>query len=219
MVHISEIEARVAKLGVKLSRWYGPELQELQHVLEDHEQIVALVPGRYFGGYALLVATDHRVLLIDKRTFYLTLEDIRYDMISEIDFNARMFDATLQIFTVNKQHKFTSSKYRAQLRTLTYFVQQQILALRQRASGRPAFTSQPQTNVSPVPIREAYPTRAVTPAHFTPATRFAPPERNFNKFGNLAIRAAHRFSPHAHLPHPHMPHLQAQSPSVYFSSD
>jgi hypothetical protein len=101
MVHISEIEARMTQLGIKISRWFAPELKELQHILEDHERIVALVPGRYFGGYALLIATDHRVLLIDKRTFYLTLEDIRYDMISEIDFSARLFDATLQIFTVN----------------------------------------------------------------------------------------------------------------------
>jgi hypothetical protein len=58
------------------------------------------------------------------------------------------------------------------------------------------------------PLREAYPTRAITPAHLTPSMRFAAPARNFNKFGNLAIRASHRFSPHAHLPHPHLPHLQ-----------
>jgi hypothetical protein len=126
MVHISVIEARMAQLGIKISRWYAAEIRELQHVLEDHEKIVALVPGRYFGGSALLVATDHRVLLIDKRTFYLTLEDIRYDMISEIDFSARMLDATLHIFTVNKQHRFTTSRYRRHLRTLTVFVQQQL---------------------------------------------------------------------------------------------
>ena len=206
MVHISEIEARIAQLGIRISRWYSAELRELQHILEEHEKIVALVPGRYFGGYALLIATDHRVLLIDKRTFYLTLEDIRYDMISEIDFSARMFDATLQVFTVNKQHKFTTSKHRRHLRTLTYYVQQQIMYLRQHpGASRPFNTSM----TSQQPIKEVYPTRAVTPAHFTTATRFAPPVRNFNKFGNLAIRASHRFSPHAHLPHPHMPHLSA----------
>jgi hypothetical protein len=172
--------------------------------LEDHEKIVALVPGRYFGGSALLVATDHRVLLIDKRTFYLTLEDIRYDMISEIDFSARMLDATLHIFTVNKQHRFTTSRYRRHLRTLTVFVQQQIMLLRQ-GGGRPFNVS---SDAVKTPLKEAYPTRAVTPTHLNPTMRFAAPARNFNKFGNLAIRASHRFSPHAHLPHPHLPHLQ-----------
>src|SRR5665213_1195838 len=219
MVHISEIEARIAHLGIRISRWYAAELKELQHILEDQEKIVALVPGRYFGGYALLIATDHRVLLIDKRTFYLTLEDIRYDMISEIDFSARMFDATLQIFTVNKQHKFTTSKHRRHLRTLTYYVQQQIMYLRQHPGAPRPFNASLDTSDTSQPIKEVYPTRAVTPAHFSTATRFAPPVRNFNKFGNLAIRASHRFSPHAHLPHPHMPHLSAPASgtgSAYF---
>ena len=131
MVHISEIEGRVSQLGVKVSRWFHAELRELQHILMDHEEIVAVVPGRYFNGYALLVATDHRLLLIDKRTFFMNLEDIRYDMISETDFNSRVFDATLRIFTLNKQHRFTSVKYKHQLRDLTRYVQRRIMEVRQ----------------------------------------------------------------------------------------
>ncbi|HET9850051.1 MAG TPA: PH domain-containing protein [Candidatus Saccharimonadales bacterium] len=131
MVHISVIEARLSQLGVKLSRWYQAEKNELVHILLDHEKIVACVPGRYFAGYALLVATDQRLLLIDKRTFFITLEDIRYDMISETDFSARLFDATLHIFTLNKQHRFTSMKYKRQLRDLTNYVQRRVMELRQ----------------------------------------------------------------------------------------
>ncbi|MBA3757863.1 PH domain-containing protein [Candidatus Saccharibacteria bacterium] len=96
----------------------------------DHERIVAVVCGRYFGGYAILVATDQRLLLIDKKTLFMTVEDIRYDMISEIDYSSRLFDSTLTIFTINKQHRFTSMKYRQQLRTLTNYVQQRVMELR-----------------------------------------------------------------------------------------
>lgn len=213
MVHISEIEARMTHLGIKLSRWYRQELNELQHILMDDEKIVALVPGRYFGGYALLVATDHRVLLIDKRTFFLTLEDIRYDMISEIDFNARLIDATLQIYTVNKQHRFTTSRYRKHLRTLTVYVQQQIMQLRQSQNSRPFNTNPAPINSSPAPLREVYPTRAVPIAH--PYMRFAAPSRNVKKVGAAALISAyrsHRFSPHLpHLPHLPQPHSNAQS--------
>lgn len=168
MVHISLIEARLSQLGVKLSRWFQGEVRELQHILFDHEKIIAAVPGRYFGGYALLVATDHRVLLIDKRTLFMNIEDIRYDMISETDFNARMMDATLRIFTLNKQHRFTSSKYKRQLRDLTNYVQQRIMEIRNYSNGaqptmslipaQPAerFPSQP----GPQPLRSAEPTPA-----------------------------------------------------------
>lgn len=131
MVHLSIIEARLSRLGIRLSRWFRPELRELQHILMDHEKIVTLSCGRYFGGYAMLVATDQRLLLVDKKSFFMTVEDIRYDMVSEIDFSSRLYDSTLTIFTVNKQHRFTSVKYRRQLRQLTSYVQKRIMELRQ----------------------------------------------------------------------------------------
>lgn len=210
MVHRSVIEAKISQLGINISRWFNAELKELEHILMDDEKIVALVPGRYFGGYALLIATDHRVLLIDKRSFFLTLEDIRYDMISEIDFSARMFDATLQIWTFNKQHRFTSAKHKKHLRTLTVYVQQQIMLLKQQnqnQNNNPSLASFQPSNRSP--LREVYPTRAVAATH--PYMRFAAPVRNFKKVGSAVLISAHKShklsAPHLNVPHPHLPHL------------
>ncbi len=131
MVHLSHIQARINQLGVRVSYWYKPELKELAMLLMDDEQIVSLVTGRYYGGYAMLVATERRLLLIDKKTLFLSLEDIRFDMISEIDYSNRLLDATITIFTVNKQHRFTSIKHRHHMRQLTAFVQQRIMEIRQ----------------------------------------------------------------------------------------
>lgn len=131
MVHQSVIHARMSQLGIKVSGWYKPELKELSQILMDNEEIISMLTGRYYGGYALLVATGQRLLLIDKKTLFMSLEDIRYDMISEIDYNSRVFDATITIFTVNKQHKFTSVKHKDQMRHLTVFVQKRIMEIRQ----------------------------------------------------------------------------------------
>lgn len=130
MVHPSVIEARLGKLKFKSSRWFQAEISELQHILMDHEKIVALACGRYFGSFALLVATDQRLLLIDKRVFFMNYEDTRYDMISEIDFNSQFYSATLTVFTVNKTHKFTSWKYKNQLRVITNYIQNRVADLR-----------------------------------------------------------------------------------------
>ena len=131
MVHISVIEARMSKLGFKPSRWFKPEIKELQHILMDNEQLVNCVTGRYFGGFALLIATDRRLLLIDKKIPYLSVEDIRYDMISEIDYNSRMFDSTINIYTVNKQHRFNSYRHKDHLRALVNYAQKRVMELRQ----------------------------------------------------------------------------------------
>src|SRR5690348_11566243 len=119
MVHISVIQSQLTQLGIRLSRWFTPELKELQRILMDNEKIVAAAAGRYFGGMALLVATDQRLLLIDKRTFFMTVEDTRYDMVSEINYSTRVYDATVHISTLNKQHNFTSMRYKKQLGDLT----------------------------------------------------------------------------------------------------
>jgi hypothetical protein len=142
MIHISEIQSQLTKLGIRLSRWFTPELKELQHIMMDNEKIIAAAPGRYFSGLALLVATDLRLLLIDKRSFFMTVEDTRYDMISEIDFSSRFYDATIHIFTLNKQHNFTSIKYKQQLRDLTSYVQKRVWELRQIQSQPDSSQSQ-----------------------------------------------------------------------------
>jgi hypothetical protein len=134
MVHPSIIEARLGELRFRSSRWFRAEVHELQHILMDHEKIIALACGRYFGSFALLVATDQRLLLVDKRVFFMNIEDTRYDMISEIDFNSQVYSATVTVHTINKTHKFTSIKHKNQLRLLTNYVQRRVMEFRTQQS-------------------------------------------------------------------------------------
>jgi len=161
MVHPSIIEARLGELGFRASRWFRAEIHELQHILMHDEKIVALTCGRYFGSFALLVATDQRLLLIDKRVFFMTIEDSRYDMISEIDFNMQVYAANLTIYTMNKTHKFTSVKNKAQLRDLTTYVQRRVWEFRQTQPSVDQPVLPPQTRRMatpgyPQPIGQAY---------------------------------------------------------------
>jgi hypothetical protein len=103
----------------------------------DNEKIVVLACGRYFGSFALLVATDQRLLLIDKRVFFMNIEDTRYDMISEILFNSQIYSASVTIHTINKTHKFTSIKNRSQLRELTNYVQRRVMEVRGQQTNVP----------------------------------------------------------------------------------
>ena len=189
MVHISEIESRISQLGVRLSRWFRPELRELQHVLLDHEKIIAVAPGRYFGSFALLVATDQRLLLVDKRAFFMNLEDIRYDMISETNFNSRIYDATVSIYTLNKQHCFTSIKYKRQLRDLCRYVQQRIMEIRQYQNS-----GSPETSLLNTHAAERYPSSGQNNRpQLTQTVQYALPSPERSKIiGAAAIIGTHR---------------------------
>lgn len=129
MIDLRIIEEQLFKVGMR-NRFFGrPEVKELCHVLSKNETIRHAVMGQYEGGFALIVATDHRVLLIDKKTWFLTMEDIRYDMVSEVDFCARLLDSSISIVTINKTLIFTSW-HRESLRNLVKFVQQRVTEIR-----------------------------------------------------------------------------------------
>jgi hypothetical protein len=134
MKTLGEIELELSRLGLRNRFWGKPEVKELQHILSDDEVMTNAVNGRYEGGFALLVSTDRRLLLIDKKIWFLSLLDTRYDMISEVDYNARLLDATVYIRTINKVLRFTTPRQKS-LRALVTYVQEKVMELRQQSAG------------------------------------------------------------------------------------
>lgn len=116
MVTPQEVQAQLNRIGFKMYGWGKAEVRELPHVLLPDEEIYEAVNGFYDGGFALLLATDVRVLLIDKKPFnYLTVEDLRFDMINEIDYSHRMVGAGITIATGSKNlifHSYNQSRLR-----------------------------------------------------------------------------------------------------------
>lgn len=129
MVSSQNVAAQLKKIGVSVKYWGAAEVRELQHVLMTNEEIVGLINGRYENGFATLVATNQRLLLIDKKPLYLTIEDLRYDTVAEIDYSARLLDSTIRVMTFNKALAFTSIRQK-RLRSLANYVQQRVMELR-----------------------------------------------------------------------------------------
>lgn len=129
MISLSHVEDQLKRVGCNFRFWGRPEIRELCNILIPGETIAQAVNGRYENGFAMLVVTDHRVLLIDKKPMFLTLEDIRFDMIAEIDFSAQLFDSTVKIITPNRTLIFISWN-QARLRSSLNYIQQRVSELR-----------------------------------------------------------------------------------------
>lgn len=124
MAHLKSIQQQLKALKFGGSPWNQAEIKELPKIIHDDEKISECVNGYYEGGFALLVATEMRVLLIDKKPLnYLTVEDLRFDMINEIDYSHRLMGATITISTGSKTLKFKSYN-QPRLRHLIELVQQ-----------------------------------------------------------------------------------------------
>lgn len=109
MVTPKQVQDQLNSIGFKQYSWGRAEVKELPDILLPDEKIFEAANGFYDGGFALLLATDVRVLLIDKKPFnYLTIEDLRFDMINEIDYSHRMIGAKISISTGSKNLVFQS---------------------------------------------------------------------------------------------------------------
>ena len=129
MVKLSVVEAQLKKVGCNFKMWGRSEVKELCEILLPGETIAMAINGQYEAGFAMLVATDFRVLLIDKKPKYLTLKDIRFDMITELDFSNRMLNSTILIFTPNRELRFTAWNS-ARLRKLFTHTQHKVMEIR-----------------------------------------------------------------------------------------
>lgn len=129
-LRLKHLEDQLKKIGCNFQFWGRSEIKELANILLPGETVEHVVNGTYDGGFAMLAATNQRVLLIDKKPMYLTLEDVRFDMIAEIDYNHRLMNATVFIFTPSKSLKFTGYN-QARLRNLFQFVQTRVMEIRQ----------------------------------------------------------------------------------------
>jgi Bacterial PH domain len=135
VVSEESVKSQLIRIGFNTSGWTNKaEVRELPHILLPDEEIYECVNGYYEGGFALLVATNVRVLLVDKKPFnFLTVEDLRFDMINEIDYSHRLRTAYISISAGNKNLKFRSYN-QARLRKLINHVQHCIAEIKKQQS-------------------------------------------------------------------------------------
>ncbi len=123
MISQKDLNDQLKKIKFNPSGWGRSEVHELCNILMPDEQVEECVNGYYEAGFALLVATKDRVLLVDKKPLnYLTVEDMRFDMISEFDYSHRLVGAHASISSGSKTLEFNSFN-QPRLRSLITYVQ------------------------------------------------------------------------------------------------
>lgn len=125
MVAMRTVDGQMRNIGHRFRIFGRSEIKELRKILHPDETIIQYTYGYYHGGSGILVATDQRLLLIDKRPFYLNLENMPFEYIKSIDFGSRMLQGTLYLQTGIKTIMFRSVSD-ANLRKICNFVQDKL---------------------------------------------------------------------------------------------
>lgn len=130
MISHKRLEEQLKKINCYSKGWGRSEMRELCNILMPDEEVEECVNGYYDAGFALLVGTKDRLLLVDKKPLgYLTVEDMRFDMINEFDLHHRLLRAQVRVSAGNKTLHFTSMN-QARLRRLLSFVQSRMTQIR-----------------------------------------------------------------------------------------
>lgn len=156
MTDPKQVEKQLTHIGFNWRAWGRGEVRELSRVIADDEEIKHCCNGHYQGGFAMLVATNQRLLLIDRKPMFLTIEAIWYDKIGQVDYNHRLFNATICISTPNKDLTFTSWNH-SQLRGIMFYSQEMMTATKELESEyrhRSSEVVQPPAAIKPVPAGE-----------------------------------------------------------------
>lgn len=135
MISYARLEEQMKRISFHYKGWGRTEVNELCNILMPQEEIEECVNGYYEAGFALLVATKDRVLLVDKKPLgYLTVHDMRFDMINELDLHHRLFGAQIRISAGNKILHFTSMN-QVRLRRLLNYVQARMTTMKREMEG------------------------------------------------------------------------------------
>lgn len=125
MVAQRSLKSQLSRLRLHFWFFGRSEINELRKILEPSEVIRHCARGYYDGGSGILVATNKRLMLIDKRPFYLNLEEMKYELIRDVRFDQKFLQATLMIRTNAKNLMFRSVSD-ARLRQMQQFVSDEI---------------------------------------------------------------------------------------------
>lgn len=123
---ILEVDNRLVELGAVAYNMRLPETRVLPFIVHPDEIIEGVVYGRYHKiakdevGRGMMVATNKRVMLIDKKPFFLQFDEITYRVISAVTHSrvgpvgtivvhTRMGDVCIRTFNQNCAQMFVEA--------------------------------------------------------------------------------------------------------------
>lgn len=98
MPTLEQIQSQITNLD-NISKFGGKkEIKELPNILWEDEVIQKLEEGFYKSGAGILVATNRRLIFVNKGMFSLKVEDFSYDKITSIEYKKGLLVGEITIY-------------------------------------------------------------------------------------------------------------------------
>lgn len=99
MPTLAEVKKQIGNIDGVSSLFGSREIKELPNILWEDEIIERIVQGTYRNGAGVLVATNKRLMFINKGLIYgLQVEDFQYSNISSIEYSTGMILGKIRFY-------------------------------------------------------------------------------------------------------------------------
>ena len=128
MPTLNEIQAQIKNIDGFEAFLGRKEIKELPNILWGDEIVENMIQGTYNNGNGILVATNRRLVFVDKGILYgLKVEDFAYDKISSIQYETGILFGKLTIFTSGNK-AIIENVIKAKVRTFGDWVRARVSA-------------------------------------------------------------------------------------------
>lgn len=134
MATINEIKEQIKNLNTGSKLFGMKEIKALPDILWEDEKVEKMVQGFYEKGNGILVATNKRLIFVDKGFVYgLRVEDFPYDKISSIQYETGMLMGKIIIFASGNKAEI-KQVVKAQAKNFGDYVRARISKTQEHAS-------------------------------------------------------------------------------------
>lgn len=135
MPTLEEVKDQISRLD-SASKFLGhKEIKELPNILWEDEKVEKIVQGLYEKKQGILVATNKRLVFVDKGLIYgLRVEDFPYDKVSSIQYKTGLLFGELTIFSSGNKADIQQIE-KKQVRDFCDYVRARITDVKEHASS------------------------------------------------------------------------------------
>ncbi|WP_306181328.1 PH domain-containing protein [Campylobacter jejuni] len=105
MPSLEEIQSQISDFSNAKNIFSRKEIKALPDILWENEKVKKAAQGTYNLAAGLLVATDKRLIFIDKGIFSLKVETFLYDKISSIEYSTGLMFGEIVIYASGNKAK------------------------------------------------------------------------------------------------------------------
>ncbi len=97
--HAERVKKELLRAGITRYGLLKMEAKYLPKVIHEDESIGGVVYGRYKNGSGMLIATNKRVIFLDRKPLFVTNEEVTYDVVSGLELDVRGMLSSITLHT------------------------------------------------------------------------------------------------------------------------